>query len=395
MPTESRLGRSGHGQSGATLTTLQRATVVGLVALSAAVAVGLGLTARDDPPGTAWPPGRQATSCHDVKIFTGQVGSPYNRFARVLRTRLQAAPEHWDVEVVPTGGSAENIYHLEEQQYRTCSLALAQLGTTVDAGSAVNQFSPQRGGHLVEGLRTLGPAHDDLLHVIVRAPGSSPPGTGADVRTFTDLCDRAIAAGPAASGTRQIGTVLLRVGLPGTCAPRLEDSSIDDGLRLLVAGAVDAVFWAGGAGTERIRTELANGVKLQVLDLAQFRDAIAADWEKVYHPPGRYFPGTVFPPGHLGPRDYPGMTDVDTVSLPNGVLAHEQADPALVRRATADLFGDPAEYERALWGDNPAGRRVPDALTVYESPLFCYVPLHPAAAEYYRLRFDRGPGCGR
>ncbi|WP_261555200.1 TAXI family TRAP transporter solute-binding subunit [Frankia tisae] len=372
------------------LTRRQRAAVVGVAVLAVAVAASLAATTGGSSAASGWPPAGRST-CASVQIFTGTVGSPYNQFARVLRTRLEAAPEHFDVDVVETAGSTENIYDLESPEPPRCGLAIAQLNTTVDATEGVNQFDPTRGGHPVTGLRTLGPVHQDLLHVIVR---DRPLGSDdRRVDRLAELCNRTIAAGQPGSGVRQIGDVLLRVGLPN-CHPDLDDSSIDEALRRLSAGTVDAVVWAGGAGTRQIRTAIAAGARLRLLDLSEYRAPITKDWNTFYGNRAHFYAGEVFGAGGLGPADYAGIRPIRTVTIPNGLIARAGTDPALVRRATAELYRDQGDYEGALWGANPAHRRIPDALSIYEGPLFCYIPLHPAAAEYYLRQFQRVPSCG-
>ncbi|EIV94421.1 TAXI family TRAP transporter solute-binding subunit [Frankia sp. QA3] len=372
------------------LTRRQRAAVGGVVVLAVAVAASLAATTGRSSAADRWPPAGRST-CTSVQIFTGSVGSPYNQFARVLRDRLRAAPEHFDVDVVETAGSTENIYDLESPEPPRCGLAIAQLNTTVDATEGVNQFDPTRGGRPVAGLRTLGPVHRDLLHVIVRDRPLGPDDHQVD--TLTDLCHRTIAAGRPGSGVRQIGDVLLRVGLPD-CRPDLDDSSIDDALRRLSGGKVDAVVWAGGAGTRQIRNAIAAGARLRLLDLSEFRAPITKDWNTFYGNREHFYAGEVFGADGLGPADYPGIRPIRTVTIPNGLIARTDTDPVLVRRATAELYRDRGDYEEALWGANPAHRRVPDALSIYEGPLFCYIPLHPAAAEYYLREFRRVPSCG-
>jgi TRAP transporter TAXI family solute receptor len=330
-----------------------------------------------------------------VQIYTGRPGSPYNSFAHVLRDRLKNSRYHWDVEVVATNGSVENIYNIEKKDARKCRLALAQLNTTVDATAGVHQFAPGLGGHAVQGLRTIGPAHNDLLHVIVR--------DDSDIHEVADLCNRHIAPGPENSGTRQISDVLLRVGLPPECqpetggAPIADGSAIDEGLRRLSAGIVDAVFWSGGAGTSQIKDAIEHGAKLRLLDLERYREGVIKDWDNFYSGRGgKFFPGIVFTAEHAGPDDYPGLANrerVETIGIPNGVLAHEDADQALVQQTTIELFTRRDEFETALWGENKGHRAIPDALSIYESPMFCYIPIHFGAQLYYINKFGRMPSC--
>jgi TRAP transporter TAXI family solute receptor len=377
------------GRRSERLTRRQRAAVAAAVVLAVAVAGSLAATADRSSAG-AWPPaGRSA--CKAVQIFTGTIGSPYNQFAKVLRERLAAAPEHFDVEVVETAGSTKNIYDLVSPDPPRCGLAIAQLNTTVDAAQGVHQFDTAQGGQQVTGLRTLGPVHQDLLHVIVRDQSLGPKDP--PVNQLSDLCHRTIAAGEPDSGTRQIGDVLLRVGLQG-CAPVIDNSAIDVGLRRLVTGKVDAVVWAGGPATRQIRNAIANGDRLRLLDLSDQLAGITQDWNTFYGGRTHYFPGAVFGLGSLGPQDYPGIRPVRTVTIPNALIARTDTDPVLVRRATAELYRDQDDFVTVLWGTNPAHHRIPDALSIYEGPLFCYIPLHSAAAEYYLRQFRRVPTCG-
>jgi TRAP transporter TAXI family solute receptor len=383
VSTQRPAGRHVHG-----LTRRQRVTVGVVVLLAVAVAAGLGVTA--DRASAAWPPAGHS-DCRSVQIFTGSVGSPYNQFANVLRERLQAGPEHFDVDVTQTAGSTANLYDLESADPPRCSLAIAQLNTTVDAAEGVNQFDPSRDGHRVSGLRTLGPVHRDLLHVIVRDRPRRPGGR--PVTRLADLCHASIAAGEKNSGTRQITEVLLRVGLPG-CQPVLEPANLDDGLRLLGAGGVDAVVWAGGPATRQIRARISGGARLQLLDLSDQLAGFTRDWNTFYGGRKDFFPGAVFGDGELGPADYPGIRPIHTITIPNGLIARDDTDPVLVRRATAVLFQHPEDFATALWQTNPAHHTIPDALSVSEGPLFCSIPLHPAAAEYYLQQFRRVPACG-
>ncbi len=381
------------------LTRGQRATVAAVVVLAVAVAGALVLASGtsdasstwDTSSAKVWPPSAGRTTCTSVQIYSGNDNSPYNHVADVLRRRLAAAPEHFTVYVKETSGSTDNIYHLDGPDPSRCALAITQLNTAVDATRGVNQFAPGNGGHAVTDLATLGPVHQDLLHVIVR---DRPPGPGdSPVNRLADLCDRVVAAGEPDSGTRQIGDVLLRVGLPG-CSPRVSGAGINEGLRSLAAGKVDAVIWAGAPATAQIRAAIAGGARLRLLDLSDQLPAITQDWNTFYGGRSGYFPGSVFGLGSLDHNDYPGIRAVRTITIPNALIARTDTDPALVRRASAELYRDPDEYITQLWGANPAHHTIPDALSIYEGPLFCYIPLHRAAQDYYRERFGRAPRCG-
>jgi TRAP-type uncharacterized transport system substrate-binding protein len=352
-------------------------------------------------------------SCERVKIFAGAVAlddngrpesddprnSPYTRYARVLEQRLEAAGEGWDVEVLSSAGSAQSLENLRAEQRPRCTLALAQLGTAVDAKVGVNQFA----GNPVLGLRTIGPTHDNILHMIVNADGYRG---GPVITSPEQLCGLPVAVGQRDSGTTQVVQVLLRVALgPSGCDPMaagagsagVDRSRLGDALAKLAHGEVAAVFWTGAAGTSEIVAAIDGGVPLRLIDLTPYRDRMQDDFDNFYRSRLReaFFPSNTYPLDEVRLNDYPDVPATPAIVIPNAVLAHESADPALVRRVSMEIFRDQSDYVDALWPGNPADRRLPDELSVYENSLFCFVPLHDEAAVYYSYVEGRAPACGR
>jgi uncharacterized protein len=372
----------------------ERAALLVLAVLAVVVAVLLATFRPTASAADDWPPAG-STTCTTVTLFAGQHGTPYYEYAQTLAARLRAAPEGWPVSVVETAGSAQNLRRLGDTNGSGCALALTQLSTAVDADTGVNQFATGKASR----LRTIGPIHDDLLHVVVKIkePAVRPP-----VTSVADLCNRKVAVGEDDSGTQQIAQVLLRAGLPGCNpfddpgSPLLDRSGLRAALGELRLGAIDAVVWAGGPATAPIVEAMRSG-QLRLLDLSGLRDPMQTNWDDFYRRarPASFYPGSVYPLDGLGLNDYPGISYTPTIALPNAIVGTADTDPQLVRRTVAALFADQGAYVRALWGTNPAGRNVPDAVAVYESPFYCFVQLHPAAVEYYVREFGRPPGCGR
>lgn len=373
----------------------QRAALLVLAVLAVVVAVLLATFRPTASAADDWPP-EAATTCPKVILFAGQHGTPYYEYAQTLAARLKAAPEGWDVSVQETAGSAQNLRRLGDTNGSGCALALTQLSTAVDADTGVNQFRDATGKAR---LRTIGPIHDDLLHVVVNIMGTPalPP-----VTSVADLCNQKVAVGEDDSGTQQIAQVLLRAGLPGCSpfddpgSPLLDRSKLSDALGELARGAIAAVVWAGGPATAPIVEKMRSG-QFRLLDLSGLREPMQTNWDDFYRRarPTSFYPGSVYPLDGFGLNDYPGISYTPTIALPNAIVGTADTDPQLVRRTVAALFADQGAYVRALWGTNPAGRNVPDAVAVYESPFYCFVQLHPAAVEYYVRVLGRPPGCGR
>jgi hypothetical protein len=378
----------------------QRAALLVLAVLAVVVAVLLATFRPTASAADDWPPSG-STTCTTVTLLAGQHGTPYYEYAQTLAARLKAAPEGWEVSVQETAGSAQNLRRLGDTNGSGCALALTQLSTAVDADTGVNQFRDATGkASKIAGLRTIGPIHDDLLHVVVNIKGTAMT---APVTSVADLCNQKVAVGEDDSGTQQIAQVLLRAGLPAACnpfddpgSPLLDRSKLLAALLELRRGAIAAVIWAGGPATAPIVEAMRSG-QIRLLDLSGLRDPMQTNWDDFYRRarPTSFYPGSVYPLDGFGLNDYPGISYTPTIALPNAIVGTADTDPQLVRRTVAALFADQGAYVRALWGTNPAGRSVPDAVAVYESPFYCFVQLHPAAVEYYVRVLGRPPGCGR
>jgi TRAP-type uncharacterized transport system substrate-binding protein len=123
------------------------------------------------------------------------------------------------------------------------------------------------------------------------------------------------------------------------------------------------------------------GLRMRLVPVSEYLQAMQADWD------GRYnrYPGLVFSPGTILPQDYPGVSLTPTIAVPNGLVVRAEADPELVEFLTRALFEHRQDFEQAHWPDGGGrARAYPLALSVYESPLYCYVQLHPAAKPYYQ-----------
>ena len=360
----------------------RRAWVV--AGLAAGVALAVGVTAVLWPEQQATPgAGAVLGGCEYVTVVTGQDDSPYHRYGTALADRIHADYPGTTAVAMSSTGSAYNLESLRSPTSARCALSMVQFTTTVDARFGVLQFE----GSAIDDVRSVGPVWFDLLHVVVRAD--------SDVRAASDLCGATVATGLPQSGTFQIGEVLFRqvvreadaAGQP-VCQPDLRPRMLADGLADLRDGRVDAVMWAGGSPTRQIRDAVGDGLAVRLLPLDGYADAMQDEWDAYYG--GKlgdsFVDGPVYSVQTIEPGDYGGTTPVATVAVPNGLAVNEQADPELVGYVAKALFEHRPELEAALWGAEAvaSGRTFLDAPgTVGTNPVYCLVPLHPAAAAYY------------
>jgi TRAP transporter TAXI family solute receptor len=335
--------------------------------------------------------------CPEIRVFTGQAGSPYHRYGNVLKGRIEESYPGSSVTVVETSGTSYNIKELRVSGQ--CDLAVIQLNVALDARVGVNDF----GGDPFEDLRLVGPIWADLVHLMVRED------SGVD--DVADLCRGAtgkIASGLDNSGTRQIGGVLFRrVKQPPGCDldDEQEPMKLPDALRGLRDGTVDAVLWAGGSPTKAIKDAIAHdGLKIRLLPLDDYFAGMQAEWnylwgEEFKKPEVRkrnltFVSGGVYQVRHIDRGDYPGVENpIPTVATPNGVAVNKKADPAMVRFVVEKLGADQALFEDALVADAPGLRKdfPPTPASVKSGVLYCNVPLHEKADEYYREKGVRPP----
>lgn len=366
-----------------------------LVGLLAATLSGGGSSAAATlhPTAAVAPRTTPAAGKCNIQIWTGQPGSPYTRYADVLANLIATSGQGWSAQVQTSQGTAANLRTLQEATpaQARCLLAIVQLNGAADASRGIYQFA---GRGPMPDLRTIGPINYDLEHLIVRADSS--------IHRLSDLCGKRVAIGLTDSGTRQISDVLLRVaGLDHCGIVADSDLSLVGGLNALAdpAGkdAVAAVMWAGGAPTGQIVEALSgsNPLRIRLIPLDSYRQLVQDDWDIYYSTHGTHYAGTVFDIGTIRPRDYPGVALTPTIATPNGVVALKDADPDLVTFVTKALFDHRADLARSIWPDGDSDRVLPDARSVYENPIYCYVPLHPQAAAYYKATLGGNQPCDR
>jgi TRAP transporter TAXI family solute receptor len=355
----------------------------GIALLVVALAIAIPFIVVPEPPAVLG-------KCRQIGVFTGQEDSPYHAYGQVLKRRIEEKFPGSSVTVQRTSGTSDNINRLRDPG--SCDVAVVQLNVAVDARIGTYDFKD----HRFEELQLVGPIWFDLVHLAVRRE--------SDVHSAADLCGGEtgkIATGLGNSGTKQIGEVLFRQ-VPG-CAltGRQKQVTLAEGLGQLRDGTVDAVLWAGGSPTGKIRDAITrDGLEIRMLPTDGYLPGMQKEWDGFWRQnfPGlglAFTAGGIYEAKQIEPGDYPGVDRTRTVAAPNGVVVNKSADSDLVRFVVESLDRDRADFERALWGDSQGARRFPGAReTVATSPTYCNVPLHDAAAGYYRGVGVR-PACRR
>ncbi|MCM3922670.1 hypothetical protein ND748_13495 [Frankia sp. AiPs1] len=359
-------------------------------------------------------------------ISYGNQQSPYKAFAEKLGDQIRAAlPEVKHVENPDTDGGADNLYRLEDPgpqfhdpKATRCSIAMTKLNVAVDATYGVYQFNPRptlaegpatpRTQNQIPGLQTVGPAFDDLLQIVVR---------DRNITRLEQLCGRPLSIGLPLSGSRQLTAVFYRA----VCGQEMEggqekvyEMTLDHGFDLLDAGAVDAVIWVNATPTETIRKKIEThrshlldvNVPSYVIDRdgesMTVLDRMNRDWKNFYGPRagGEYRDQQVVLSHEIPAEDYGTAHDIMTIGVPNGLVVRDSTDATLVAAVARILLSreNRDALTTSLWSaDRTHRHQLADVgKYVYDvaSSLFCYVPLHPAAADVYR-QFGLPPqSCG-
>jgi TRAP transporter TAXI family solute receptor len=293
-----------------------------------------------------------------VTVAGGEPGGFYLEFSTLLAESLQRHGVADNAVALTTGGSLDNLQHLLTGK-ATFAVALADAAAQqVSAGGTSN----------VE-IAALGKVYENYVHCVVRR--------NSGIRTFTDLAGRTVAVGQPGSGTSLITPRLIdAAGL--TAAPAAAGAGIgitkkrvavmnlglNDGLKALQGGAVDALFWSGGVPTAAIAA--ANKESgLGLLNLSALIPVMRSRY-------GVFYDRVLIPEG-----GYEGTQAVWTVGVANLLLCRNDLDDGTVKR-TVELLVDHAQelIPRSSLGVQFLS---PESLINTAG-----LPLHPAAAAAYR-----------
>ncbi|WP_280402872.1 TAXI family TRAP transporter solute-binding subunit [Nocardia carnea] len=279
---------------------------------------------------------RADTEPAPIRLGSGLPGDLFHDFGTALAVGAKRFPV-LRLRDISTTGSATNL-ELVARGALDAALTLA------DTAAAV-------------GTRALavGRLYESYLHLAVRAD--------SEIRRLADLHDARVNVGVLGSGAAVTAERMLRsAGLePGTDF-RVDRRPLTEALAALRSGRVDAIIWGDGIPTRRIDS---TPPALRMLDLGEqvqpMRDRFGYPYDRVP------VPGNT----------YPGVPGFETIGSPVLLLVAPQVSDRTVRDLAELLLHD----SHTLVPEHVRGFQFLDRRWLVETGS---IPLHPAAAAYYR-----------
>jgi TRAP transporter TAXI family solute receptor len=273
-----------------------------------------------------------------IRIATGSPTAVYYAVGTALAGIIEQELPGVDATAMVTAASAENVQLITTDQ--------AEIGFT-QADILVTGTTPD------PRIAALARVYDDLLHLVVRH--DSP------VKSLEHLRGKRVSVGASGSGTGvTVGRLLAVAGMDGPGHVTQEKLNLDDSLRALTAGQIDAFFFSGGlpvTGIKQLTT------KARIVDLATWVTAMRKSYSDVYVV--RDVPASVYQ-----------LPPVATIAVPNFlVVPRSMADDLAF-----DLARMLLERRDVLAEAHPAAEKLDIRSAVATLP----VPLHPGAGDYFK-----------
>jgi uncharacterized protein len=273
-----------------------------------------------------------------IRIATGSPTAVYYAVGTALAGIIEQELPGVDATAMVTAASAENVQLITTDQ--------AEIGFT-QADILVTGTTPD------PRIAALARVYDDLLHLVVRH--DSP------VKSLEHLRGKRVSVGASGSGTGvTVGRLLAVAGMDGPGHVTQEKLNLDDSLRALTAGHIDAFFFSGGlpvTGIKQLTT------KARIVDLATWVTAMRKSYSDVYVV--RDVPASVYQ-----------LPPVATIAVPNFlVVPRSMADDLAF-----DLARMLLERRDVLAEAHPAAEKLDIRSAVATLP----VPLHPGAGDYFK-----------
>ncbi|MFJ9778143.1 TAXI family TRAP transporter solute-binding subunit [Amycolatopsis sp. NPDC101161] len=273
-----------------------------------------------------------------LRIAAGNPGGVYDKLAQTLATAWAAGLDIDRPTVLQTQGSPDNIDKVLAGKADVAFVA-------ADVAADRYKTDPR--------LTTLARIHDDYLHIVVR--------TDSDIQNVRQLRGHRIATGSPSSGVEYIARRLLQA-TDLTGAVTTSARGLDDSVKALLNGDIDAFFWSGGLPTPVLAGY--NGKQsLRLLDIADVMPKMQ-EINQVY--------GTASIPAST--YNQPGP--VTTLLVPNFLIVPKSMSDDVAEALVRGLFD--ARQQLAL--ANPAALSIDVHPGIETQP----IPLHPGALRYYR-----------
>nr|BFE66400.1 TAXI family TRAP transporter solute-binding subunit [Dactylosporangium thailandense] len=308
---------------------MRRRTLLGLAAAGPVALALPGLAGCDDD-------GAEATG--DLRIATGSPGAVYYRYGTAIAELCKRYLPNVHASVLTTAASQYNVQSVLDG---TADVAFTQ----ADIAAGNEQSHPKQ-------LCALARLYDDHIHVVVAA--------GSRIRRLQDLAGRKVSIGAEGSGTAITAARVLEVSHVTVDAQPL---GLDDSVKALQAGTIDAFFFSGGLPVAAI-ADLARAFPIALLPLEESVQLLRGEY-------GDYYAERVVPAS-----TYTGITATVAIGIANYLVVRLSMSEPLAYGVTRLLFEGRDELAKA----HQAAARLNIRSAISTPPLL----LHPGAIRYYR-----------
>jgi uncharacterized protein len=309
--------------------------------LLAALLVAALVTACGTSGEVDWPEDQRDTFVISTGNSTGVYAAYGERLGEVIEERTGVS-----VEVVPSGGSIDNLQHLAAGK---ADLAFSAVDAAADATAGRGAFEEP-----VE-VRTLARVYDDFAHLVVAAD--------SEITAIDDLRGRPVAIGARDSGTALIARRLLRAADIELTDLDTRALSLEDSVEGLREGRLEAFFWSGGLRTPSLE-EFAEEYPIRLVPLGHLVNQVRSDF------------GSGYRHGAVPAGTYGATGEVATLAVPNVLVMRADASDALAYAQLDVLFRSQDRIAASV----PAAAVLDRAKAIFTEPL----ELHPGAVRYYR-----------
>lgn len=279
-----------------------------------------------------------------LRIATGSTGAVYYAYGKAIADLAKRRLPKVNASVLTTNASEENVHFVLTSR--------ADVGfTQSDTAGDGNRTAPGQ-------LAALARIYDDYVHLVVARDGP--------IKTVGDLRGRRVSVGASGSGTAGTAGHILDVaggGLKAAIVPR--SLNLDDSVKALKAGQIDAFFFSGGLAVGLIQG-LAKAFPIQLIALDQLVQPMRAQF-------GDYYTERVVPASA-----YQGITPTVVIGIANYLVVRVSMPEPLAYGVTRLLFEGRDELAKA----HQAAARLNIRAAISTPPL----PLHPGAVRYYRAQ---------
>jgi TRAP transporter TAXI family solute receptor len=315
-------------------------------ALTAFVALSLAVTS------SAW------AQTARISISTGGTGGVYYPLGGGMANLLSKYVPGLQVTAEVTGGSVDNLKLIGAGK---SEVAFSMVDAAWDASNGTDKF---KDGKIT--VRTLMVLYPNRMQIV------TVEGTG--INKLSDIRGKRVSTGSPGSGVEVVALrVLEAMGLDPKKDIKQERLGASESANAIKDRKIDAFFWIGGVPTAAL-TDLAAtpGVKIKLLDHAEFADAM----NKKY--------GPLYTPGTLPAGSYPGQDKpVAIFDVWNVLVTSDKMSDAMAYSIVKTLLEKKAELV--------AVHKEAENIDVKNQAVGSPIPFHPGARKYFEERGIKVP----